>query len=477
MKKGIKRRVVWSYLLLIIFSVALFEGIILTALRVYYIDGIKQTLKDQAAMFSSIYEQELIDGALKEDPNKLLDQFRFMIDAEVQLIDTKGTVLADTHINKEKNVSQYEDVKYALTGESGYLDTKKAGERILFASQPLKRGSTIIGVIRFTTSLESLNRVFTQNTLMLLSFGGIVILAAAIMSFFLANTITKPVSSITRAAEQLASGKLSTRIPKEKDDEIGKLADTLNFMAREIEKHQQLKNEFIASVSHDLRTPLTSIKGWAVTLQSMSEDPFYSEGLSIISNESDRLNALLNDLLDFSSLSSGRLPLVFTEISLSTLISGVIQQLIPRAERQGINLSGDVDETIEHVSADQNRMKQVMMNLLDNALKFTTCGGMIRVSLERCGNEAVIRIIDTGIGISAEELKLVMAKFYKGKSKGAGSGLGLAIVHEIIHAHNGEFFLSSQEGIGTTAEIRLPFTKREGELHEALSEDNYHSVH
>jgi signal transduction histidine kinase len=466
MKKGIKRRVVWSYLLLIIFSVALFEGIILMALRVYYIDGIKQTLKDQATMFSSIYEQELIDGALKNDPNKLLEQFRFFIDAEVQLIDTKGNVLADTHVNKEKNVLPYEDVKYALTGVSGYLDTKKEGERILYASQPLKRGSTIIGVIRFTTSLESLNNVFTQNTLLLLSFGGVVILAAAIMSFFLANTITKPVSIITKAAEQLASGKLSTRIPKEKDDEIGKLADTLNFMAREIEKTEQLKNEFIASVSHDLRTPLTSIKGWAVTLGSMSEDPFYSEGLDIISNESDRLNSLLNDLLDFSSLSSGKLPLVFADVSLQGLVTQVMNQLVPRAERQGIVLSSHIDETLELVQADQNRLKQVMMNLLDNSLKFTPFGGSITVNIEKAENEAIIKIKDTGQGICPEELKLVMTKFYKGKTKGAGTGLGLAIVHEIIQAHDGKFTLESKEGMGTTAGIHLSLEGRKGEFNE-----------
>jgi signal transduction histidine kinase len=456
MKKGIKRRVVWSYLLLIIFSVALFEGIILTALRVYYIDGIKQTLKDQATMFSSIYEQELIDGGLTANPIKLLNQFRPLIDAEVQLIDTKGNILADTHVSKEKNVLPYEDVKYALTGISGYLDTKKEGERILYASQPLKRGSTIIGVIRFTTSLENLNNVFTQNTLLLLAFGGIVILAAAIVSFFLANTITKPVSMITKAAEQIASGKLSTRIPKEKDDEIGKLADTLNFMAGEIEKHEQLKNEFIASVSHELRTPLTSIKGWAVTLRSLTEDSFYSDGLDIISNESDRLTVLLNDLLDFSSLSSGRLPLVLGEVSLPDITTQVIHQLTPRSKRQGIQLISSITPEMELVIGDKNRIKQVLMNLLDNALKFTSNGGKIHVVLEKEELEAVIKISDTGLGIPKDELIHVMTKFYKGKSKGAGSGLGLAIVNEIIQAHNGKFLLVSQEGIGTTAEIRLP---------------------
>jgi signal transduction histidine kinase len=456
MKKGIKRRVVWSYLLLIIFSVALFEAMLLFALRLYYIDGMKQTLRDQGTMFASFYEQEIIDYRLKPDAVNLLNQYNFLVDAQVQLIDEKGHILADTHQNANQNVSKFEDVGKALLGTTGYLDTVLEDERVLIVTQPLKRGSTVIGAIRFTTSLEKVNEIHFQNTLLLLSFGGFVILAATIMSLFLANTITKPVSAITIAAEQLASGNLSTRIQKEKDDEIGKLADTLNYMAKKIEKNEQLKNEFIASVSHELRTPLTSIKGWAVTLHTMSEDVFFQEGLEIISNESDRLNGLLNELLDFSSLSSGRLPLVFEKVSLPSLIRQVVQQLEPRALRQGLKIMVQMDESVEGISADYNRLKQVLINLMDNALKFTPSGGLITVHLVRNRKEAVITIHDTGVGISDAELKLVKDKFYKGKSQAAGSGLGLAIVEEIILAHQGVFSLKSKAGSGTTAEIRLP---------------------
>lgn len=435
---------------------ALFEAMILFALRLYYIDGMKQALRDQGTMFSSFYEQEIIDYRLKPDAVNHLNQYNFLVDAQVQLVDEKGLILADTHQSTDQNVSKYEDVGTALMGTTGYLDTVLEGERVLIVTQPLKRGSTVIGAIRFTTSLEKVNDVHFQNTLLLLFFGGIVILAAAIMSLFLANTITKPVSVITAAAEQLAFGKLSTRIPKEKDDEIGKLADTLNYMAKKIEKNEQLKNEFIASVSHELRTPLTSIKGWAVTLHSMSEDVFFQDGLEIISKESDRLNGLLNELLDFSSLSSGRLPLVFDKVSLPALIKQVVQQLEPRGVRQGLKVMVQIDESVEKISADYNRLKQVLINLIDNALKFTPSGGLITVHLVRDKKEAVITIHDTGVGISDAELKLVKEKFYKGKSQAAGSGLGLAIVDEIIQAHHGLFSLTSTAGSGTTAEIRLP---------------------
>ena len=140
--------------------------------------------------------------------------------------------------------------------------------------------------------MEQIDLIFKKNMMILLSIGFFVIMLAAVISLFVANTITKPVSTITKAAEQMASGNFSVRVYKKKNDELGRLADTLNYMADEIIKHEKLKNEFFASISHELRTPLTSVKGWAITLHSMSEDHLFKDGLDIISNESDRLSLL-----------------------------------------------------------------------------------------------------------------------------------------------------------------------------------------
>lgn len=456
MKKGIKRRLVWSYLLLIIFTVVVFETIILSALIMHYNGGVKQTLSDQGLAFSSYYEQELIEGKFIEDAEQLLLQYNFSVKTQVQLIDLKGNVLAETHNSYTKNIGNLEDVKKGLNGETGYLNDRNEGEEVLSVSYPLSPSGTTIGVIRFTTSLNQFNKILFNNSVILVSIGGFVILLAAVVSFFLANTITKPVTQITLVAEQLATGKFNTRASSKQNDEIGKLADTLNFMAEQIQKHEQLKNEFIASVSHDLRTPLTSVKGWAVTLHSMYDDHFLKDGLEIIVNESDRLNILLSDLLDLSGFMSGKLSIVFENVSLTKLIKQVIQQMHPRSIRDNISLMADLQEDVEMIKADTNRMKQVLINLIDNALKFTPSGGMITVRLTARDHEILISIEDTGMGISEEELNLVKDKFYKGVSKGSGSGLGLAICEEIIKAHKGTFELKSESGKGTTAEIRLP---------------------
>ncbi|MBS4219766.1 HAMP domain-containing histidine kinase [Bacillus sp. FJAT-49711] len=459
MKKGIKRRLVWSYLILIIFTVVLFETIILSALMVYYKGGVQQTLRDQGAMFSSFYEQELLEGRYEEEAEQLLSQYNFLVNVHVQLIDQEGNILAETHKSHIKNISDKEDVRVGLTGTSGNWTGQANGEKIMSVTYPLMAGDSNKGAIRLTTSLAPLNSIFTQNALILLAIGGIVIVLAAIISFFLAGTITKPVNHIITAAEQMAAGKFSTRVVKKQDDELGRLADTLNYMAEQVEKHEQLKNEFIASVSHDLRTPLTSVKGWAITLQSMANDDFFKEGLEIITNESDRLTSLVSDLLDLSSLSSGKLSFIFEEIDLNYTVKKVVSQLQPRAERQGVQLVTNIHPNMKEIKADKNRLIQVLINLMDNALKFTPKDGTISISVnEGSGKSVVVNIEDTGIGIPTDKLESIKEKFVKGKTQDSGTGLGLAICEEIIKGHHGTLHIDSREGEGTTVKVVLPVT-------------------
>lgn len=456
MKTGIKGRLVWSYLILIILTVVMFETIILTALRFYYIEGVQQTLKDQGTMFISFHEQELKDGLLEEKAPLFLQQYNFLTSAQVQLLNHHGKLVADSHNYAQSDVGLLEDVKTALTGQTGYFTGRVNDEKVMTVTQPMMIDGENYGAIRLTTSMEQINQVLVQNMLILMGIGLIVIAVAALISYFLANTITKPVSAITSAAEKMASGKFSTRIAKQKNDELGKLADTLNFMAEEVQRHERLKNEFIASVSHELRTPLTSVKGWAITLHSMSNDETFQEGLQIISNESERLSHMLGDLLDLSSLSAGKVKYNFEELSLKQTLQQVISQLKPRAIRQGIELVPTFVEDA-FIKGDQDRLKQVFINMIDNALKFTPSGGEIFVSF-KIGpyKQAQIQITDTGEGISQEELPVIKEKFQKGKSKASGTGLGLAICQEIIHAHNGTFDIKSELGRGTQVEITMP---------------------
>lgn len=455
MKKSIKRRLIGSYLLLIVITVALFETIALTALLVYYKQGITQELRSQGAMFASFYEQEIVSGTLADEAELLMLQYNFHINAQIQLIDAEGNVLADSHKTAVKNVAQKEDVKKAAAHPAAASEIVN-GEKVLSLTYPFLSNGSWTNAIRYTTSLAPVYAVFTENAVIVLAIGGAVIVAAALIGFLLARTIVTPISQMTAAAEQMADGNFAARVPAGKSDELGKLSNTLNYMASQVEQHEKLKNEFIASVSHDLRTPLTSVKGWAITLHAVAKDEEMRDGLEIIRDESERLSLLLGDLLDFSSLSSGSVSFRFEALDLQSILQQITQQLSPRAEKNGIQLIFEMSAAPLIIEADKSRLYQLFINLLDNALKFTPDGGSVTVSAAPSNGLAAVRITDTGIGIAADELDSVKQKFIKGKSKGAGTGLGLAICEEIAAGHDGVFRLYSTPGQGTTAEILLP---------------------
>ncbi|OCA87077.1 hypothetical protein A8F95_07320 [Bacillus wudalianchiensis] len=455
MKQGIKRRLTLSYFFMILLTVFIFEAIIIFSLHFYYTDSVEQTLSDQGIVFSNFYDDYLESHKLEDHAQEMLDTYNFLVSTRTQIIGLNGQVLADNYEPSAQWI-QDPDVTAAKNGQIGVWKTKQNKEAIMSVSQPLKKNGQAVGIIRFTTSLEPMKHIFYKNVGFLSLIGAVVVAVSAGISYFLAGSIKRPITEITLAAEQMASGRFSTRVHKRQDDEIGKLADTLNYMASEVERHEQLKNEFIASISHELRTPLTSIKGWAVTLQEITDDITTKEGLEIISAESDRLTHLVGDLLDLSSLTSGKIKLTIEQASLVDICRQVVQQMQPRGERQMIQLQLTYESSIPNSSLDKNRMKQVLINLLDNSFKFTPQGGTISVHIGIEDQNIKISVSDTGSGISAEELEWVKDKFYKGHSKSAGSGLGLAICQEILHLHGGEIEIESRQVQGTTVHLFLP---------------------
>ena len=256
----------------------------------------------------------------------------------------------------------------------------------------------------------------------------------------------------------LVSFKFNKKIVKRYNDEIGKLSDTLNYMADEILKNERLKNEFISSISHELRTPLTSIKGWAITLNtgSLEDKESIKIGLGIIEEESDRLSSLVEDLLDFSKLASGKTVLNLKESNIVEIAEYIKAQLTPRAVRQNIDFKLQYTEDLPSIFIDQNRIKQVFINLIDNAFNFTPSGGSVGISIHSNGTSLIISIKDTGCGIPASELPRVTEKFFKGKNINSKNGIGLSICDEIIKLHNGDLKIYSEVNKGTEIYVYLP---------------------
>ena len=461
MKKSIKTRLVGNFMLVIVISVLILEIFLVNAVRQYYYKTVEDILSNQIMFSSDFYSKYFSSTNLHDIVVDDVDVFWHQTSAQVLILDLNGKVLMDS-IGAYHSVDTIDtiDVINAKGGKKGtwignvdYTDSP-----VMAVSHPLIVEDETIGILRFVTTLKEINNIIKNIAKTLLTVGIIVILISGFVSIFLANTIVRPLEDVTKVAEKMANGQLNVRNEKRFDDEIGKLSDTLNYMAEELIKKEQLKNDFISSVSHELRTPLTSIKGWAITLKSheLRDEELLGDGLEIIEKETDRLADMVEELLDFSRFVSGRISLNKESVDIKNLIEQVGKQLKPRAEERNLDFNYYYDPQLPNIIADENRLKQVLINLLDNAFKFTLDGGQINLVCNLVEDGILIQVEDTGIGISEEDLPYIKDKFYKGKSSKSHSGLGLSICDEIVKLHDGVMEIESELNKGTKISVFLP---------------------
>ncbi|WP_440960271.1 sensor histidine kinase [Paenibacillus nitricinens] len=458
---GIQKRLVGSYFVVICLTVLILEIILNLSVRYYYFHNIEQTLMNQAELSASFYQQYFSDEDLEAQSDRLLKGFASHSDAQVQIINAEGRLLQDSNgIQGDFAMTDNMDVQAAIKGQpnSWKGEDPVTEEAIFTVSYPLQAKGNIVGEVRFITSLTETIHTVNQIAVLLIGVGLLVIGIVTLLGLLLSWTITRSIKDLKQAADQMSEGDFSIRVQKRYQDELGSLADTLNMMASRISNSEQLKNDFIASVSHELRTPLTSIKGWVITLKAGGESnqALFHDGLDIIESESDRLTHMVDELLDFSKLDNGRIAIHLTTVDLTGLLQHIGRQLTPRATRQGILLEVKIEENLPVIQADENRVKQVMINLIDNSLKFTSSSGRILITAHTVSGKVVITVEDTGSGIAEADLENVRRKFYKADQQASGSGLGLSISEQIITLHHGELRISSTLGKGTIVQFDLP---------------------
>jgi signal transduction histidine kinase len=460
MLNGIKERMIGSYLFIIIFTVVIIESFLIISISRYYYKNMENMVSNQIKVSVDFYNSYLASSSLKKNISDNADIFWKNTSAEVQVVDVSGRMLMDSIGNFIPGKVKGEDIKNALNGDLGIsIETdKKTSEKVLYVSKALKSNGKVEGVLRFATSLSEVDTIIKKISFMLIFIGIAVIIMAGIISVFISNSITRPLREVTAMARKMANGRFNERIEKKRDDEIGELFDALNFMADEILKNEKLKNEFVASVSHELRTPLTSIKGWASTMRTgdFSDREELETGLEIIENESDRLTKMVEELLDFSKFVSGKITLKKDYVDIKNTIEYIKKQFSLRAWRQNINFSVKVQDNMSLVLLDENRIKQVLNNLLDNAFKFTQEGGRVTLKAFIRDENLIVIVGDTGIGIPEDELPKVTEKFFKGKSDKCSNGIGLSICKEIVLLHGGKIEITSELVKGTEITLTIP---------------------
>ncbi len=309
------------------------------------------------------------------------------------------------------------------------------------------------------SSWREVLRLFGTSVLLpLLEAGAVGLLVALLMAWLTTRGTVRALYGLREAAGAIAAGNYAERVPVAGPDEVRDVATAFNDMAAQVQANQVAQQDFLANVSHDLRTPLTSIQGFSqAIIDGASKDPAYHA--RIIFDEAGRLNRLVGELLDLARISSGRLSMHQGRVDVGPIAAAVAERLTIRAREAGIQLVQDIQPAPE-VAGDGDRLAQVLTNLIDNALKFTPQGGAVRVAVGPGDGGVRIAVSDTGQGIPREDLPRVFERFYqvdKARGPRRGTGLGLAITAEIVRAHGGRIRADSGgPGQGTTITVWLP---------------------
>lgn len=457
---GLKRRLLGQYGIIIAVTVAVLEMIFLFTMHEYYYGTVEQVERQRVTLTASLYNRFAEGTGLADKGRSLIDNISANEGAEVQVIDWSGKVVISSRGFVPQELVKTSDFRAAMNGTIGTWVGRDpmTDERVLAVASPLQGGERTIGVLRYVVSVEEVDRAMAMTSTYSIVVGILVIGLSMLFSLPLAKSIINPAQDLTRAADRMAAGHYDVRAQLGSNDELGQLAEAFNHMADEIVQADKMKNDFIASISHELRTPLTSIKGWGETIaySSLEDQDQTRQGLQIICQETERMIRLVEELLDFSRFRSGRVQLHKERAEANQLVKQAANQMAVRAKQKQVTLALDLDPGLGMISIDTDRLRQVLINLLDNALNFTPQHGAITVQTRCSDDKMVIRVMDTGDGISSDDLPNVTKKFYKGTSRQAGSGLGLSIVAEIVQLHGGELQVESELGQGTSATVLLP---------------------
>lgn len=385
--------------------------------------------------------------------------------SQVQILDNSSNVLFDSlGSSKIGTKIKSTDVINANKGEYSYqkIINKKTGEEVIALSYPLSDNQKQIGIIRLISSTAKVKENVNNQMIIFLFFGFTIFLFALVVSFYASKRWIVPIKNLTKVGEKLAQGDFKVKASEDGKNEISELGQTLNYMSENIVKREDMKNEFISSVSHELRTPLTSIKGWAITLQAkeiQKNEDMLNQGLTIIENEGERLSLMVEDLLNFSRLSSTSFQYEKEDLNIVEIAKEVYQQLYPRSLNEKINFDFKTAYEEIIVNCDKNRMKEVFINIIDNAMKFTSKDGHIDIFISKEDENVNIEVKDDGEGIKEDEISFVSSKFFKGSSSKSQTGLGLSICEEIVKAHDGKLVIKSKYTVGTSVIVVLPRAK------------------
>lgn len=426
----------------------------------YYSNTARQYLESRMENITLDLSRYTTASGYRAEVRNIIESFTDKDKYELMAISSSGEITLTSsgfQPSSSLDMSDYEAARYTENGTAWAEFTLPSGDKVLSHTVMLSGIAPEYSAMRIMTTVNAIDVQLLELGI-LLSLIALAIVALMFFSgLYFVKSIVIPVRQISETARSYAEGDFSERIEKVKDDELGELCDAINYMATELENTDKIKNEFISSVSHELRTPLTAIKGWSETLCEMDADPeTFQKGMRVITGEAQRLSQMVEELLDFSRIQDGRFTLHKETMDILAELEDAVLIYTERAKSLGIEMIYDGPEMLPFVYGDRSRLRQVFINIIDNAVKYSNAGGRVTVEALQVKSDIVILITDTGVGIAPEDLPKIKTKFYKANHTRRGSGIGLAVANEIVEMHDGSIAINSELGKGTTVQISLP---------------------
>ena len=415
------------------------EILLIVVVRNYYYSSTRQYLTSKMKIVTTA-----VVNASGDEQTNYNSQIRSLVESydekdkiELMAIKTDGEVDVTSSgfsPSENDNMTDYEDAKKSDTGIGTQIYELSTGEKVMAITSVISPKGSEYEALRMLSSMKNIDHQIFIMSMIITAIVVAVIMLMFFSGMFFIKSIVLPIRSINSITRRYATGDFS-----------------------ELSNTEQMKNEFISSVSHELRTPLTAIRGWTETVTSMYEDKeTFKKGMRVITSETERLSQMVEELLDFSRIQDNRLTLIMDTIDILAELGETVLIYQERAKALGITLNYYEPKMLPFVYGDKNRLRQVFINIVDNAIKYSNKGDTVSVEAHEEDNEVCISISDTGMGISKEDLPKVKTKFFKANHTRRGSGIGLAVADEIIQRHGGTLEINSEQGVGTTVMITLP---------------------
>lgn len=442
-----------------------FSSILLDRMETYYLTESQTNWRRQANMISSQIKNGnyLVDYGNNAFFKTLITTQSADNNCRILVVDTSGFVVMDSSEADLNKTLMNSVILSALNNQEKAQYYNEGNQQIMMAAAPIldQDKKQVVGAVMLVTSIADTFSPIKDLKAQVSLLSLVIALIAGLLSFATSSLITKPLKTLMRFVQKITNGQLDQKVNVVGNDEIAELGSAFNHMAEQLQRVEQSRQEFVSNVSHELKTPLSSIKVLTESLMFQENVPIemYQEFFQDINSEVDRLNNIISDLLTLVRLDQREIPLNISEVNLNEMIQDLLKRLAPLAKKKNINLIYECHREVV-AEIDKVKLSLAITNLIENAIKYTPDLGTVTVVVQGDLQDALITVQDTGIGIAKEEQSRIFERFYRtDKTRNretGGTGLGLAITYKTVVMHNGSIGVESEEGKGSTFSVQIP---------------------